>query len=115
MHEISLVQNLIGQLRQLATDNDAERVLSVTMEIGPLSGVVIDSFQFGFDTLTTGDSLLSESKLIIRTPDAVCRCSDCGHVMVTSGIRPEQCPLCGNRLLIPEGGDDLVLRQVEME
>ena len=92
-----------------------EKVLSVTMEIGTLSGVVIDSFQFGFDTLTTGERLLGESNLIIRTPDAVCRCSDCGHVMMSSGIRTEQCPLCRNRLLIPESGDDLVLRQVEME
>lgn len=115
MHEISLVQNLIEQLRQLSADNGAEKIFTVTMEIGPLSGVVIDSFQFGFDTLTAGDKLLGESRLIITTPDAVCRCSDCGHVMVTSGIRPEQCPLCGDRLLIPESGDDLILRQVEME
>jgi hydrogenase nickel insertion protein HypA len=115
MHEISLVQNLIEQLRQLAADNGTAKVLTVTMEIGPLSGVVIDSFQFGFDTLTAGDKLLGGARLVIRTPDAVCRCSDCGHVMVTNGIRPEQCPLCGDRLLIPEGGDDIILRQVEME
>lgn len=115
MHEISLVQNLIEQLRQLAADNGAVKVLTVTMEIGPLSGVVIDSFQFGFDTLTAGDDLLAESRLVIRTPEAVCRCSDCGHIMVTSGIRPDQCPLCGDKLLIPEGDNDLILRQVEME
>lgn len=115
MHEISLVQNLIEQLRQLAADNGATKVITVTMEIGPLSGVVIDSFQFGFDTLTAGDKLLGESQLAIRTPEAVFHCSDCGHIIVTSGIRPDQCPLCGDRLLVPEGGDDLILRQVEME
>ena len=115
MHEISLVQNLIEQLRQLAFANNAEKVVSVTMEIGPLSGVVIDSFQFGFDTLTASDILLGKAQLVIQKTDAFYHCSGCGHEMVTNNSRPDKCPLCGDRLLIPKGGDELILRQVEME
>ena len=40
MHEISLVQNLIQQLKELAAANKSSRIITVTMEIGPLAGVV---------------------------------------------------------------------------
>ncbi len=49
MHEISLVQNLLQQLDALVLENKKNRVTKVLMEIGLLSGVVVDSFQFGFD------------------------------------------------------------------
>jgi hydrogenase nickel incorporation protein HypA/HybF len=85
------------------------------MEIGPLSGVVIDSFQFGFDTLTASDILLGKAQLVIKTTNALYHCSGCGYEIVTNDSRPDQCLQCGDRLLIPKGGDELILRQVEME
>lgn len=115
MHEISLVQNLIQQLRELAAANDASRVIAVTMEIGPLSGVVVDSFRFGFDILAANDDFIRGAELRVQTPEVSYRCTGCGQSFTTSGVRPEECKQCGDTLLIPEGGDDLILRQVEME
>lgn len=115
MHEISLVQGLIVQLQELAEANDATKINKVTMEIGPLSGVVADSFQFGFDILAKEEKLLASAELIIVTPEVEYKCSDCGFTQTTSGERPRECSKCGDFLLIPSGGDDLLLRQVEME
>lgn len=114
MHEISLVQGLFDHLRDLAAENDATRVTSVTMEIGPLCGVVVDSFQFGFDILSADDDLVRGAKLIVTVPQVDYSCTGCGNVE-TATIKPDQCPQCGDLLLIPDGGDDLLLRQVEME
>jgi hydrogenase nickel incorporation protein HypA/HybF len=115
MHEISLVQGLFQQLQELAVSNQATKVTSVTMEIGPLSGVVLDSFQFGFDILSADDDLVRGAKLIIQTSPVTYTCSDCGHVTMVTGPKPEECLKCGELFLISNGGDDLLLLQVEME
>ena len=114
MHELSLVQGLLGQLHELAKDHDKQKVISVSMEIGPFSGVVIDSFQFGFDILAKDDPLTSEARLIIECPPALYRCCSCG-METKAEQRPDCCPNCSETLLVPEGGDDLILQQVEME
>jgi hydrogenase nickel incorporation protein HypA/HybF len=115
MHEISLVQELFAQLKELATANNTTKIISVTMEIGPHCGVVVDSFQFGFDIISADDALVRGAKLIIEVPPVSYRCTNCRHVEVTTGGKPEECPACGELLLIADGGNDLMLRQVEME
>ena len=115
MHEISLVQGLFQQLGDLAADNQASRIVSVTMEIGPMSGVVVDSFQFGFDILSAESDLVRGAQLIVVTPPARYVCTNCSHEVETADRKPDACPRCGDFLLFPQGGDDLVLRQVEME
>jgi Zn finger protein HypA/HybF involved in hydrogenase expression len=85
------------------------------MSIGPLSGVVIDSFQFGFDILSKEAELVRDATLEIVIPAVTYRCSSCGYSVEITGRRPEQCAACQDSLLIPEGGDDLILQQVEME
>jgi hydrogenase nickel insertion protein HypA len=115
MHEISLVQGLFTQLEELAAANNAARIISVTMEIGPLCGVVVDSFRFGFDILAADNDLVRGAKLIIQVPPVSYSCTNCRHVEVTVDRKPDQCPACGELLLIPDGGNDLMLRQVEME
>jgi hydrogenase nickel incorporation protein HypA/HybF len=115
MHEISLVEGLFAQLKDLAAENKATKIISVTMEIGPHCGVVVDSFEFGFDILSADDELMRGAKLIVQVPPVNYSCTNCNHVEVTVGRKPEECPACGELLLIPDGGNDLMLRQVEME
>lgn len=115
MHEISLVQGLLLQLADLAEDNNMSRVLTVTMKIGPLSGVVEDSFRFGFDILSAEDELVKGAELVIQTTSVTYRCTECNNTEQSSSTKPDCCPECGELFLIPEGGDELVLQQVEME
>lgn len=115
MHEISLVQGLLQQLSELARANQAGKIIKITMEVGPLSGVVADSFRFGFDILSAEDDLVRGAELILITPLVTYLCSGCGQTETTDGERPEQCARCQELFLIPQGGDDLILRQVEME
>jgi len=114
MHEMSLVQSLIAQLTDLAAKHDKRRVISVTVDIGPLSGVVIDSFQFAFDVLSAENQLTAGARLIIINPPATYRCIGCGYEQSTL-LRPDHCPKCKETLLIPEGGDAITLNQVELE
>ena len=115
MHEMSLVQGLLQQLHEIANQHQTTRVLKVTMVIGPLSGVVVDSFRFGFDILTKQDALTKDAELEVVIPEVSYRCSNCGTVQRTDGERPEHCNSCSEVLLIAEEGNDLILQQVEME
>ncbi len=85
------------------------------MEIGPHCGVVVDSFQFGFDILSADNELLRGAKLIIQVPPVSYSCTNCSHTEITAGQKPDECPACGELLLIPDGGNDLILQQIEME
>lgn len=115
MHEISLVQGLLKQLAELAKQNNMTKVLTVTMKIGPLSGVVEDSFRFGYEILSAEDDLVREAKLIIETTPVTYRCAECNNTEQSTSTKPDGCPKCGDLFLIPEGGDELILQTVEME
>ena len=115
MHEISLVQGLFQQLADLARQNNMTKVITVTMQIGPLSGVVADSFRFGFEILSAEDDLVRGADLVINTTAVTYRCSNCGAETKSSAERPENCTECAEVFLIAEGGDELILEKVEME
>ena len=115
MHELSLVQTLMDQLEQLATQHGATEIHLVKMEIGPLSGVVVDSFEFGFEALKKENPLTQQATLEVTIPTVAYRCLDCHSLTEPLKHRPQYCPHCQQQNLYPEGGDQLILAQVEME
>ncbi len=126
MHEVSLVQGLMKQVREIAQDHQAHRVTCIRLSIGPFSGVVLDSFSFAFEVLKRDDELFSQSRLVIKTPAPVLKCPHCGHEVEVQGVvegemelfgtfSRAKCPSCDMYGLAPFGGDDILLLQVEME
>ncbi|CAG0905515.1 unnamed protein product, partial [Cyprideis torosa] len=67
MHEISLVQGLFDQLEDLARQHKMTKVVKITMDIGPLSGVVVDSFRFGFMVLARENRLDEKEQTMCDT------------------------------------------------
>lgn len=137
MHEVSLVQGLMAQLLELSRENGERSITCVTVEIGPFSGVVIDSFTFAYEALKEEHEILKGSRLVIEAPEPVFSCSKCGCLQ-TEGREAESgghetddlsakgdgsismmsakiCPRCGDAFMVPCGGADIVLKQVEME
>ncbi|MCL7486626.1 MAG: hydrogenase maturation nickel metallochaperone HypA [Desulfobulbaceae bacterium] len=112
MHEFSLAQGLMNQLCQLADEHGATAIITVRVSIGRLSGIVADSFSFGFETLAGENSLTKKAALEITLTEPVQRCLDCRLV---ADFSTKTCPRCDSTRLSPEGGDELVLTQVEME
>ena len=62
MHELSITQSVVEICEQNA---GGRRVLSVTLEVGGLSGIVPDAVEFCFEACTRG-TLLEGAKLIIE-------------------------------------------------
>lgn len=128
MHELSLAQSLLEQLLGLAKEHQAERITRITVTLGPFSGVVRDSFEFGFDNLKQSQDATRKTILVLETPDPVYICLDCDKVSVIpfaapnaslertfSSLYPKKCPWCCSNRLSPKDGTELILNQVEME
>ena len=115
MHELSLAQGLLRQVSALAEEHGARRVLRVRVAIGPLSGVVVDSFAFGFEALSGDSPVTRDASLELETPLPTYVCMKCGTNHEACAARPEACRQCQGDCLMPRGGDDILLVQVEME
>ena len=115
MHEMSLAQNLISQLQALAVEHNMAKVLHIKVEIGLFSGVVVDSFEFGFSILAAEYELTKDTVLEIVQPLASFICLACGALHKGQARKPSFCPTCQANSLSPKGGNDLILLQVEME
>ena len=102
----------MNQLLQLAEQHRATKIITVHVTIGKLSGIVTDSFSFGFETLTKANDLTKEAVLEITESEPTLRCLDCGLTNVSPATT---CKKCQSARLLSEGGDDLILTQVEME
>ena len=128
MHELSLAQSLVEQILRLVKEHGCERVSRVVVTLGPFSGVVRDSFEFGFNALKQDHDPLWGAELVLETPDPVYLCLDCGRVSVIpfalpgeqpdafrNDLFPKKCPWCCLSRLSPKGGAELILNQLEME
>ena len=128
MHELSLAQSLIAQILALAAEHGARKVSRVVVTLGPFSGVVRDSFEFGFSILKKEQEPVCDAHLELETPDPKYRCLGCEKVAVIPfprqndclelahcGLTTKKCPWCGSSRLSPEGGTELILNRLEME
>ena len=128
MHELSLAQGLIEQLLTLADEHKRKRILKLTVSIGPFSGIVVDSFNFGFDALKQERALTSTAVLEIEIPEPSYSCLDCKQIfslkpdeqdsnfgLPHGGFSTISCIACGSQRVISKGGDELILKQIEME
>ena len=112
MHEQSLVRNLLRQVDQIRRDNDAERIVEVRMEMGPLSGVEPSLLASAFDQLGCEDTVKSAS-LVIDQVELLAECGSCSEQFEVRGFY-FRCPLCGGNVKVIRG-DQLQLVSVSLE
>lgn len=110
MHEMSITQSVVEICEQHAA---GRRVLAVTLEIGALSGVVPDAVEFCFDACTRG-TVLEGARLVIDQVAGTAFCSTCQTVVpLPAYFTP--CPACGGYGLEPRTGEELRVRDLEVE
>ena len=113
MHEMSLCEGVLQILEDNAVKQGYQKVTTVWLEIGALSGVEIDAMRFGFDAVTRG-TLADSAKLeIIRVPGQAW-CMQCAKT-VTVEQRFDACPDCGSYQLQVTGGEEMKIKELEVE
>ncbi len=109
VHELSITQGMVELCEGHAR---GRRVISVTMEIGELSGVVPEAVEFCFEACTR-DTLLEGARLVIELIRGRGRCG-CGSESPLSHYY-DPCPACGDYGLAVIAGEELRVRELEVE
>ena len=113
MHELSLTQNIVELAIEHAKREHAAKILSITVEIGALSGVVCEAVDFAFDVCTKG-TMAEEAHLIIRQIHGRGYCIACQiETELTEPIHT--CPHCGSLALDTIQGKEMKFTEMEIE
>ena len=113
MHEMSLCESILQVIEDQAAVNRFTRVRRVRLQIGRLSGVEVEALRFGFDAVTR-DSVAAGAALEILETPGTAWCMPCGHNVEVSR-RFDACPDCGSHQLQVTGGDEMRIRDIEVD
>jgi hydrogenase nickel incorporation protein HypA/HybF len=109
MHELSLTQAVVDTV---AERFGPTKVVAVRLEIGKLSGVVVDSIRFCFDLVAEGTTLAG-ARLQIVEPSGLGRCRSCSLAFDTDDPIV-LCPSCGGANVEVLSGRELRILSVEL-
>jgi hydrogenase nickel incorporation protein HypA/HybF len=113
MHEMSLCEGVLQVLESEAKKQGFEKVKSVWLEIGDLAGVEIEAMIFSFDAVTR-NSLADGAELNIINVPGQAWCMQCSK-NVSVKQRFDECPECGSYQLQVTSGDEMRIKELEVE
>jgi hydrogenase nickel incorporation protein HypA/HybF len=111
MHELSICQSMLQQLETIAQQENARRVTSITLQIGPLSGVEPELLQQAFPLAAAG-TLAEQAELKIENQAVRVHCPKCNGENEVPSNRLV-CPECGETHTRLVSGDELLLARLE--
>jgi hydrogenase nickel incorporation protein HypA/HybF len=111
MHELSIAQHICeAVIRNVPA---GKRAVSVVVEAGPLSGVVQEALEFGFEIASKAMGL-GDTKLEYRTLAASGSCPACQARFEVTEMWA-RCPHCEHEPVTVEGGSELRLKEIEVD
>ena len=113
MHELSIVMEVVKQVDKLAKENHVEKVKSVTVEVGEVSGVVKNYFVDAFNWAKNRNELLKECELNYITIEAISYCEDCKKTYPTTKYAKE-CPYCHSERTYLVSGRDFMIKEIKV-
>lgn len=113
MHELSVCQALIGQVEKVARENDAQRVIAITIAVGPLSGVEAGLLEHAYPVAAAG-TLAEHATLTIEAVPVRVRCRSCG-AETGAQVNRLVCGTCDDWQVDVIAGEEMLLTRVEIE
>lgn len=112
MHEMSLAEGIRGIVEDQAQQRGFGRVTRMRVEIGRFAGVEKEALAFAFDVVMRGSPAEGAALEMIDLPGRAL-CFDCAHE-VEIADRLDPCPDCGGGKLLPQGGDEMRIKDMEV-
>jgi hydrogenase nickel incorporation protein HypA/HybF len=112
MHELSLAEGIRSIVEDQARTHGFSRVTRLRLEIGRFAGVEKPALAFAWDVVMKG-SPAEGAELEMCDLPGLALCYGCMKtVEIDSRLSP--CPLCGGGKLIPQGGDEMRVKDMEV-
>lgn len=113
MHEMSLCEGILRVIEEQAAAQDYLKVKTVWLEVGALAGVEVEALRFGFDVVMKASIAEGALLAIIDVPGRAW-CMQCMK-NVALKQRFDPCPECGGFQLQVNGGEELRIKELEVE
>ena len=112
MHELAVCQQIMFQVKRIAKQHQASHIESITLHIGPLSGIEAPLLKQAFP-FAAAQTIAEQAKLIIKILPVVIQCQQCDAQTTTTANRLI-CGHCGDYHTQLISGDEMLLASVEL-
>ncbi len=113
MHEMAISESILGIIEEEGRRQHYSRVRKVRLEIGPFSGIETEALRFSFDVVTKG-TLAENAVLEIIETQAQAWCLPCART-VSIRERYDACPSCGSHQLQVTAGEEMRIKDLEVD
>jgi len=113
MHELALCESVLDIIVGESRKQGFARVKQVWLEVGEMAGVELQAMEFSFDVVTRGSIVESAALNILQIPGSAW-CMQCSK-NVAVRQRFDACPDCGSYQLQINGGDEMRIKELEVE
>ncbi len=113
MHEMSICESIISVIEQQAVAQSFDKVNMVRLEVGAMAGVELEALRFSFDVVTRG-SIADGAKLDVIELPVTGWCMPCARA-ISVRERYDACPDCGSYQIQITGGEELRIKEMEVD
>ncbi len=113
MHEMSIAMNIVDIVSATVKDHQADKVNSIDLEIGSLSGILIDSLTFCFDAACKGTPA-EGATLNIQEIQGLGKCAEC-HREFQVEVFLTVCPFCDSLSTEILNGKELSIKSINVD
>lgn len=113
MHELAICQALITQVEDIAKEHQAKKVISILVQIGPLSGAEAPLIKSAYPIAAIG-TVAEQAILEIETTPIRVRCNNCHEETMATANRLI-CGKCGDFHTQLISGDEMLLASLELD
>lgn len=113
MHELSIVMNIVEIVEDNLKQNNANKVTEIELEIGTLSGVVMEAMEFALEEGAKNTVIGKSKKKIISIPGKA-RCNNCTKEFDVDDLFTP-CPECGSFDSTIIQGEELRVKSIVVE
>ena len=110
MHELSIVTSIVEIATQQAAQAKAEVIEEIELDIGELSGVEMNAFDFAWQQVIK-DTPLQKAERVVNRIEGWGRCSDCGTGFAVHQLY-DACPVCEGYFIDIQKGKELRVKSL---
>lgn len=110
MHELSIVMSIVEIAEQQAQKANAVAIEEIELDIGELSGVETQAFDFAWQQAIK-NTVLQDAKRVINHIPGEALCMECDAVFPVHQLY-DACPVCGKHFISIQKGKELKVKSL---